>query len=202
MANVNKPFGLRPVRHIDGSPWNGAVQKCYVGVANATALFVGDPVVLDTVLTNKDPLAKLPTVIKTVGTTGVVPVGVIVAIEPNPADLSKIYLPTVTVGYVWVAGFLDPTLVYQIQDDGSGTPTYVFPGQNAEMAAGSGGSTVTGLSSTVLDASTPTTTQAHTLHIIGLSDIPNNELADYAVWDVMLNTVYNATGLVLGVTSS
>jgi len=62
------------------------------------------------------------------------------------------------------------------------------------------GSTVTGLSGAVLDTSTPTTTQAYALHILGLSDIADNELGDYAIWDVLINTCYNATGLYLGIT--
>lgn len=202
MSNTNKPFGLKPVRHVDGSPWNGQVQKCYVSSAYATALFIGDPVCISPTLAERDPTAKHPTVNTNAGTTGLVIRGVIVAIEPDPSNLSRQYIPALTGGYVYVAGWCDPSVVYQVQDDGSGTPAAVFVGQNAELAAGSGGSTATGLSSFVLDATTPTTTQAHTLHILGLSDIPNNELGDYAVWDVVLNTNQNATGAYLGITAS
>lgn len=202
MANVNKPFGLKPVRHVDGSPWNGQVQKCYVSSAYGTALFIGDPVCISPTLAERDPTAKHPTVNTHAGTTGLVIRGVIVSIEPDATNLARQYIPASTGGYVYIAGWCDPSVVYQVQDDGSGTPSAVFVGQNAELAAGSGGSTVTGLSSFVLDATTPTTTQAHTLHILGLSDIPNNELGDYAVWDVVLNTNQNATGAYLGITAS
>lgn len=202
MANVNKPFGLKPVRHVDGSPWNGQVQKCYVSSAYGTALYIGDPVCLTPTAAELDATAKHPTVNTHAGTTGLVIRGVIVAIEPDPDNLARLYIPALTGGYVYVAGWCDPSVVYQVQDDGSGTPAAGFVGQNAELAAGSGGSTVTGLSSFVLDATTPTTTQAHPLHILGLSDIPNNELGDYAVWDVVLNTNQNATGAYLGITAS
>lgn len=202
MANVNKPFGLKPVRHVDGSPWNGQLTKCYVSSAYATALFIGDPVCISPTAAERDATAKHPTVNTNAGTTGLLVRGVIVAIEPDPTNLARQYIPALTGGYVYVAGFCDPSVVYQVQDDGSGTPASTFPGQNAELAAGSGGSTTTGLSSFVLDASTPTTTQAHPLHILALSDIPNNELADYAVWDVVLNTNQNATGAYLGITAS
>lgn len=201
MANVNKPFGLKPVRHIDGSPWNGALQKCYVSVLNATALFIGDPVVLETTLVNKDPLAKLQTVIFTAGGSGVVIAGVVVAIEPDPTNLNRLYLPATTQGYVYIAGYRDPSIVYQVQDNAGGTPTYVYPGQNCGLAAGTG-NTATGISGTVLDTASILDTQALPCHIIGISDIPGNALSNYAVWDVMINTAYNATGLVLGVVAA
>ena len=200
MANTNKPFGLRPVRHLNGAPWNGAVQKAYVSSLYGTAVFVGDPVVWSPTLTEKDPLAKYPTINVSAGTTGLLIRGVVTAIEPSPTNLSRQYIPALTGGYVFIC--TDPDVVFQIQDDGSGPPAAVFVGQNAECAAGSGGSTISGLSSFVLDASTPTTTQAHNLHILGLSDIPGNELDDYAVWDVLLNTIENATGRFLGVTAA
>lgn len=199
MSNPNAPFGLKPVRHINGAPWNGMVQKCYVSSAYGTALYIGDPVCLTPTSAEKDATAKYPTVNTHAGTSGLIVRGVIVGIEADPTNLARNYIPALTGGYVYVAGFGDPSVVYQIRDGGDGTPAATWPGKNAEMAAGSGGSTATGLSSFVLDATTPTTTQAFPLHIIGLSDIPDNELADYAIWDVVLNTNENATGAYLGI---
>ena len=95
-----------------------------------------------------------------------------------------------------------PDLIFQIRDDGDATPSKVFPGQNAILASGSG-NTITGLSGYYLDGSTtPTTTQAHSLHIVGLADIEDNELGDYAIWDVIINTSRNATGTYLGITAA
>jgi len=45
MANTDAPFGLRPIRHRNGAPYNGAFNHYYVASSYATALFVGDPVV-------------------------------------------------------------------------------------------------------------------------------------------------------------
>lgn len=199
MSNKTGAFGLRPSRKLDGSPWNGALRKCYVSSSYATALFIGDGVIYDTTLTQKDPTARYPTVIAWVGGSGAVCVGVIVGIEPNPDDLGKQYLPASTGGYVYICS--DPGVVYQIRDDGAGTPSKVFPGQNATVTLAAG-STTTGLSGATLDTSTPTTTQAYPLHILGLAEIEDNELGDYAIWDVLLNTPENATGRILGVTAS
>lgn len=199
MSNPNAPFGLRPVRYITGAPWNGQTIRCYVGSNYGTALFIGDPVVISPTAADRDATGKHLTLNTNAGTTGLLVRGVITSFEPNPANLSQQYRPASQERYANVV-LATPDLVFQIRDDGSGTPSKNYIGANAEMAAGSGGSTITGLSSFVLDMSTPTTTQAHPLHILGLADIEGNELDDYAIWDVLLNTCFNATGLILGVT--
>lgn len=199
MSNKTGAFGLKPVRKIDGSPYTGATQKCYVSGSYATALFVGDGVIFDTTLTDKDATARYPTIIQATGGTGSLIRGVIVSFDPDFDDLSKVYNPASNERYANVC--FDPNVVYQIRDDGAGTPSAVYPGQNATITVGSG-STTTGLSGMVLDTSTPTTTQAHPLHIIGKADIEDNELGDYAIWEVLLNTAENATGKYLGITAA
>lgn len=201
MANNQQPFGLRPVRHMDGTPWNGTLQRAYISASYATALFIGDPVLWTPTLAEKDATGKYPTINVSAGTAGTIIRGVICGFEPTPADLTKQYSPASTEGWALIAPAADD-LIFQVRDDGGGSPTKVFPGQNAVLTAGSGGSTTTGLSSFALAAgTTPTTTQNYTLHILGLSDIENNELDDYAVWDVLINTNNNTTGRFLGITA-
>ena len=48
MANVNKPFGLAPVRKVDGSPYNGMLKKVECDVSKTYAIFKGDPITLET----------------------------------------------------------------------------------------------------------------------------------------------------------
>ncbi|MCP3681603.1 MAG: hypothetical protein GY861_02840 [bacterium] len=203
MANPSTaPFGLRPVRYVDGTPWNGQTIRCYIHASYATALFIGDPVVMETALANKDTTVKHPTIIRASVASGSVMRGVITSFEPNPDNLTRQYSPASTQGWANVV-FATPDLIFQVRDDGDATPSKVFPGQNGILAAGSGGSTSTGLSSFVLDGSTtPTTTQAHTIHIHALADIPDNEMADYGIWDVIINTSRNTTGTFLGVTAA
>mgnify|MGYP006137790821 CR=1 FL=1 len=45
MANVDRPSGLKPVRHKSGAPYNGAANPYFIPSGYATALYVGDPVV-------------------------------------------------------------------------------------------------------------------------------------------------------------
>ena len=202
MANPNAPFGLKPVRYINGTPWNGQTIRCYISASYSTALFIGDPVLWSATLAEKDTTAKHPTINVSAVASGSMIRGVITSFEPNPNNLTQQYSPASTEGWANVV-IATPDLVFQVRDDGDATPSKVFPGQNGILAAGSGGSTITGLSSFVLDGSTtPTTTQAHTIHILGLADIADNELGDYAIWDVIVNTSRNATGTFLGITAS
>jgi len=198
MANVDAAFGLRPVRHISGAPYNGATVKCYIHALYATALFIGDGVIFDTALANKDTTAKCPTIIACTGATASLIRGVIVSFDPIPTGLQYTYRVASTER--WANVCMDPDVVYQIQDDGDGTPSKVFPGQNATIGLVAG-STTTGLSGAVM-CSTTATTQAHPLHIIGLADIEDNELGDHAVWEVLLNTCENVTGRFLGITAA
>ncbi len=197
MANATAPFGLRPVRTLSGGPI--PLRRAYISASYATALYIGDPVLYDTTLTNKDTTAKHHTIIRSGGTDGTIVIGSIVAFEPLRTDLTKIYNPASTERYALITPY-SRDIVYHIRDDGSGTPSKVFPGQNAVMA-NAGGSTITGLSGFALDATTPTTTQTYTLHILGLADIEDNALDDYAIWEVILNTSFNVAGEILGVTA-
>lgn len=203
MANTEGAFGLNPVRHISGAPWNGAVVKCYISAAYATALFIGDPVLLSPTLAEKDVTGMYPTINKSAGTAGVLVRGVIVSFEPDRDDLTKIYSPASTEGYAYVC--MDEDVVYEIRGDGGGTPSKVFPGQNAVMIATTAGSTVTGLSGMNLDEGTttaPNTTQNFTLHILSIKDSADNELGDDAIYEVLLNTPTLAAGKFLGITAS
>lgn len=203
MANDTGVFGLRPVRHIDGSPWNGATVKVYCSASYATALYVGDPVLFSATLAEKDATGKHQTINKSAGTAGTLVRGVIVGFEPDPTDLELKYRPASTERYAYIT--VDPNLIYEIRGDGGAALTKVIPGQNAVMIADSAGSTVTGLSGMALDEGTttaPNTTQNFTLHILGIKDVENNELAASALYEVLLNTPENATGRFLGVTAS
>lgn len=203
MGNATGAFGLKPIRHISGAPWNGATVKCYISASYATALYIGDPVLFSPTLAEKDTTGRYPTINKSAGTAGTLVRGVIVGFEPDPDGLEKVYSPASTEGYAYVV--MDADVVFAIRGDGGGTPSKVFPGQNAVMIATTAGSTTTGLSGMNLDEGTttaPNTTQNFTLHILGIQDKPDNELADNAVYEVLLNTNENATGRFLGITAA
>jgi hypothetical protein len=41
MANPDKPFGFRVVKHLDGAPFNGALKRYSIAVGEGTATFRG-----------------------------------------------------------------------------------------------------------------------------------------------------------------
>lgn len=203
MANATGGFGLRPVRHINGAPWNGQVIQCYVSSSYATALFVGDPVLLTPTLAEKDTTGRYQTINKSAGTDGTIIFGVIVGFEPDPNNLNRIYNPASTERIAYVC--VDKTVLYAVRGDGGGTPSKVFVGQNAVMIATTTGSTTTGLSGMELDEGTttaPSADQSNPLFIEGILEAEDNTLADDAVYLVRLNTNENATGDILGVTAA
>ena len=199
MANSTTPFGLRPVRYYNGAPWNGMTQRMYIHVEYDTALYIGDTVMQQAELDEKVTTAHYPSIEKGAYTVAGAILGVIVGFEPRPANLEVTYMPALTEGWAHVC--TDPQVIYQIRDDGSGTPSKVFPGQNAALVD-AGGSTVTGLSGFALDATTPTTNVEYPLHILQMANTVGNELADYAVWEVMINTPWLTAGKILGVTAA
>jgi hypothetical protein len=45
MANVNAPFGLRPVKHTGGASWNQQTNVYYIAQADTNAYGIGDTVI-------------------------------------------------------------------------------------------------------------------------------------------------------------
>jgi hypothetical protein len=185
---VRTGFGLRPVRTSSGSPYNGAAQRCYVASGTAN-LFVGDPVVLNTGGTITS-IGGLPQVsIASAGDTNPID-GVIVAIEPNRGNLAQNYSATGSARTVLVC--VDPEMIYEVLDDASGTLANDVVGLNANLVAGSGGSTSTGYSSWALDATTPATTATFQVKILarkndeyelGLTQSTSQNI----IWEVKIN---------------
>jgi hypothetical protein len=200
MANKTGAFGLSPIRHNNGSPWNGATVECYIGSSYATALFIGDPVLISPTAAERDATAQRPTINASAGTDGTIIVGAIVEFEPLRTDLTKQYNPASTERIAHVC--MDPSVVYEIRGDGGGTPTKNWIWNNAVMIATAAGDTTTGLSGFHLDEGTttaPSADQTNPLLIVGISSKPDEELAASALYEVMLNTYWNAAGSVLGI---
>ena len=190
MANSDTPKGLVPVRHKNGQPYNGAYNVYYVPSTYATALYIGDPVVITGTSNTSDykgnPAGSLPEINKATAAGGNYISGVIVGFEPLDTDLSKAYNPASTERLVRVAD--DPDLVFEIQEDSGGTALAATSvGLNADLVYTHSGSTYTSQSGAELDRSTATTTNTLQLKILGLSNRIDNAIGDSAIWDVMIN---------------
>ena len=202
MANGTGPFGLRPVRTFNGSPYNGSTIACYVAASYATALYIGDPVTKNNEADDMDATGYRFTVEKATLTDAGVIFGVIVGFSPLQTDLSKQYNPASTerIAYVVPAD----GMIFDIRGGGGGTPTDLFPGENAVMKQGTA-STVWGTSGVVLDeggTTAPSADQSNTLYILNVKNVADNTLDDYAIYQVLVNTPFNATGRTLGIVAS
>lgn len=192
MANVSAPFGLRPVRYRDGKPYLGQVNRYTHDSGDGTALYVGDPVII----AGNAGTNGYPTVIKATAGGGSYISGVVVGFEPQDQIPLK-YGAASTTYDVLVAD--DPSLLFEIQEDSvGGNLAATNVAQNADWVAGSGGSTITGLSSVMLDSSTAATTNTLQLKIHGWDNEPSNETPGaygrYLV-SINLHQLNNTTGV-------
>jgi len=87
----------------------------------------------------------------------------------------------------------DPNQLFIIQNDG--TSAAANYGKNADVVVGTG-STTTGVSAMELDTSTIANTAALNLKIVGLWDVPNNAVGEFAVVVVKINEhLYGSVGV-------
>lgn len=184
MANPNAPYGLKPLRERGGQPYSGAANTYYVPSTDATALFIGDPVILAGSSGNAQAGPEsYPTVTRaTAGATNRIS-GVVVGFQPTPALTPYGYRPASTAMNVLIAD--DPGLEFVIQVDSTGIADTQI-GLNANLTAGSG-STATKQSGFILDGTTPDPDATYQLRILGLEPQINNEFGAYADVLVRLN---------------
>ena len=195
MANTSAPFGLRPVRNANGTPWTGKPGHYYLPTSDTHVVFIGDPV--DVVGTSNTtevvclggtfPPGTLQTVTHaTLADTNFVS-GVVVGFEAVTRD-STTYREASTDRIALIAPAWDPNIVFRLRDDGSGVIGTALVGANANLVAGAGGSTVTGKSTWMLDATTPAADATFQVTILRAANIFDNDatLAS-AVWDVQIN---------------
>ncbi|MEA2038867.1 MAG: hypothetical protein U9N82_03435 [Thermodesulfobacteriota bacterium] len=192
MANTDKPMGMKPISHINGSPWNGMFRMYYKAAGLSEAIFVGSPVKS---AGSADSTGKYPT-IQLAGTDPIR--GVVIGFAKTPygvfdaTDLDLKYSPSDTAHYVAVVD--DPSVIFEMQEDSSTALTVTEIGLNASPTTESG-STTTGLSSVEIDCSTENTTSTLSLKILRLLDREDNELGDYAKFEVLINSHELGQGL-------
>lgn len=168
MANVDASFGFRPVTTDSGKGSSIKLRKYAIQAAEATDLFVGDPVVLEgtAVLDEKDG-TYVPTVVRaTAGATNYA-TGVIVDFIPETDESLRYKTDATTERFVLVAD--DPEQLFEIQADGSVAVTDI--GNTADIIFTNAGSTTTGFSGAELDTSDIGT--GDQLVIEGVSQKPN-----------------------------
>lgn len=182
MPNVNTPFGLKPLRDGASGPHSGGLEMFYVPASDATALFIGDPVVKN----GSSDTAGVAGCIR--ASAGGPITGVVQGFVPDGTVNIPGYRAASTAAYVLVNTDLDT--VYEIQDT-AGTIAAADIGLNADMTLAAG-NTVTKRSAVVLNAASKAATATLALKIQGLSPRPGNEFGAYAKVLVKINSATEA----------
>jgi hypothetical protein len=177
MTNVNAPFGMRPVRQKNGQPYNGAFRAYFVPATDATALFVGDPVIKTGTANTANvsapgagsfQIGALPAITRATAGTANRITGVIVGFAGDAnAPLNR---PASTERIVYVCD--DPDMLFEIQSSGALAATDV--GLNSVITFAVAGSAFTGKSGAQLDQAVLATTAAHQISIVELVNREDN----------------------------
>jgi hypothetical protein len=169
MANVDAPFGLRPISNLDGAPYNGATIKCVILGADTTDTFVGDAVDFGG---SSDALGLYPSIVQ--HAAGGPITGVITSFVTEPGDLTLQYASGAQTTDRVANVCLAYNQLFEIQcDDNTLAATDI--GEAGDIVVGAG-STVTGMSGMELNTSDVGT--GDTLVVLGIVRTPENALGD------------------------
>lgn len=187
MANVNAPFGLRPVKTLSGAPWNGAVNF-YFATGATGVIAPGDPVVNRGTCNTSEFMGFAPGTLPEVGIASAGASNVISGVCTMVLPVTNASLPyreTSTDRIIAVAD--DPQLIFQVQENAGGSAfAAIDAGRFAVLAAGTA-STVTGQSQWVIDTTTASnTTVTFQVMLMRYANVPTNAIGQYAIWEVML----------------
>lgn len=170
MANANAPFGLRPVKGVNGQVVTGAPRQYSHLASDGTALFIGDPVKLAGTASTINGVT-MPDVVR--AATGDVILGVVTGIVPTSRDTLG-YGAALTAYTLFVDD--DPNTLFEIQDVNSGTAlTTADIGLNANFVVAAG-STYTNMSGVTLDNTTEATNNTLDLKLVDVvnrADVDN-----------------------------
>lgn len=199
MANVLA--GFRPVRHSNGSPWNGQINRYMISASEASATNVGDFVQLgtDAALVDATGNGVYPAVSRISSGTATPIVGVIVGFEVDYSNLNTgNYRAASTRRIAMVADATD--LIFAgPQDAVGGVVAAASVGLNVAINLGTAGTSGAYASGMSVDSSTVATTSTLPLQIVGVTASPDQDVTSTsrpAELLVRINThAYKAAGL-------
>lgn len=184
MPNANTPFGLKPLRGAASEPHSGGLEMFHVPASDATALYIGDPVVRN----GSADAAGVPQAIRAVAAGPIT--GVVQGFVPDGTTNMVGYRAASTSAYILVN--TNPDDLYEIQDT-AGTIAAADIGLNANMTVGAGNA-YTKRSGFIIDPATKAATATLALKILGLSPRPGNDFGAYAKLIVKINNSTEVSG--------
>lgn len=187
MANADSPFGLRPVRHRNGAPYNGAGNVYHVASTDTQVIAPGDPVIV----TGTADANGIPTVARaTAGATNRI-TGVMLSLADGAGTVLQDAGVTTTAStsqYILVAD--DPDLVFHCQASAGLAVTDISSNADLTSAAASGGK-----SQWEIDSTTYGTGATLQVRVLRLALLPNNAIGTNGIAEVMINLHTNAVGV-------
>jgi hypothetical protein len=191
--------GFRPVKHMNGSPYNGQVNRYMISASDSQVTNVGDLVVLsdNDALVDTAGGGVYPAVERAASATASAIVGAVVGFEPDYSNLNTgNYRAASTRRIALVAD--SPDLIFACPQDGNIAAASV--GLNCSLVIGSGASTAPYASAMMVDSSEVATTATDPVQIVGIVNSPDNanRLADSGNAELLvrINThAFKAAGL-------
>ncbi len=193
--------GFRPVKHMNGSPYNGQVNRYMISASDSQVTNVGDLVILsdNAALVDTVGFGVYPAVERAASATSSAIVGAIVGFEPDYSNLNAgAYRAASTRRIALVAD--SPDLIFAVPQDGTGgVVAAASVGLNCSLVIGSGSATAPYASAMMIDSSEVDTTATDPVQIVGVTASPDNDVtstARPAELLVRINThAFNAAGL-------
>lgn len=191
MANLDRPRGLTPIRHLNGSAWNGAMNVYWHSSTDTTAIFKGDVVTTKMIMGGKGKGQNGPYPQVVSGAAEKTPyLGVAWGFGYTPelaANVANLNAPNYAAALAEIFVFVidDPGVIYEMQDGALMASTSIAGNYNS--TGWGSGSTVTGRSAGELlntDNADGGTAGFRLMRLVPRAD---NELAINAAWEVMIN---------------
>ena len=189
MANVSRPNGLSPVKHLTGAPYNGQGNIYQIAAADTNGYAIGDPVISSgTGDANGVPGITLA------AATGPIR-GVIMGLGTmeggifNPLNLNSTVRPAAAQATDWYAIVADsPDLIFKVQEHANGTQLAATEiGLNQVLYLGTNNGFSSGWQLASATDAIPATTSTLQVRLLGLDRTRDNAFGANAKWLVKIN---------------
>ena len=183
MANVDRPNGFKPVRHLNGMPWNGQTNKYYVA---SGVVYIGDPVIAETGTADDDGIPAV--IVAAAGSEDIIGICIGIDMATQSEDVNANYITAG--GYISVVD--DPSVIFEVQEDANMGVAGI--GKNCDMITYATGNTTSGTSIMELDSSEVTANAATFRVLRAVQRVDNDPTLTNAKFEVyIVEHAYNHT---------
>lgn len=170
--------GFRPVKHLNGSPYNGQLNRYMISASNAANTNVGDLVQLDTnpALVDTTGNGVYPAVCRAASGTAVPLVGVIVGFDVDYSNLNAGNFRAASTRRVALVADATDLILAAPQDAVGGVIAAASVGLNVAFDLGTAQAVAPYASGMKVDSSTVATTATLPLQIMGVTASPDQDV--------------------------